>query len=100
MSGLCPPYIKYKLFTNPYLARYLIGITNPDNEDEELWVTEIGKSAQYRKLVSMNKLIGHMFTQTAETFEKTKHKNDWKSYHDTLSLFVTAKSYSYMREKC
>ena len=78
----------YRTAENPYLERY--------GDD---WETKIGSSDACRNKVSINKLVDHMFVESALIFQGTIHENDWVLYHDALTLFSSAASLQYMSDK-
>ena len=88
LPGTCPPAINHKAHENPYLSRY-----------GEEWKEKIGEATLCRGFVSINKLIDHMFVETAKVFVGTAHENDWVLYHDALALFTSKESMEYMRHK-
>lgn len=49
--------------------------------------------------VSIVRMTDHIFYKPAKIFVGTEHKNDYKIYHDTLTLFVANDSYDYMKAK-
>ena len=52
-----------------------------------------------KNFVSINRLIDHIFIESAKIFVGTEHENDYKVYHDALNLSVATDSYAYIREK-
>ena len=49
-----------------------------------------------KNFVLINKIIDHIFQESANSFVGIVHKNNWKVYHDAMTLFVAADSYEYM----
>ena len=94
--GACPPKKDHRLADNPYLSRYPTPIPNPDPDGEEEWEKMVAKSQGCKNFVSINRLIDHIFIDSAKIFVGTEHDNDYKVYHDALTLFVATDSYAYM----
>jgi len=99
VPGACPPKKDHRLADNPYLSRYPTPIPNPDPDGEEAWEKMVAKSQICKHFVSINRMIDHIFIESAKVFVGTEHADDYKVYHDALSLFVAKDSYDYMKLK-
>ena len=71
LSGTCPPKIDHRKATNPYISRFSPDLNLPPGEEQQ-WEKEMAKSVICNKVVSINKLIDHIFKQT----NKNIHRND------------------------
>lgn len=52
-----------------------------------------------RKYTCITKMVDHMFEETKKIYRNTTHTNDWKLYHDALSLMTAKECRSYIQKK-
>ena len=63
LPGTFPPNIYHRRAANPYTSRFPPDPNLPPDEEQE-WEKQIAKSAICNKVVSINKLIDHIFIDT------------------------------------
>lgn len=57
------------------------------------------KSSGCNKKVSINKLNDGIMQASREVFQGTVYKDNWKAYHNTLTLMTGKHGLDYMKEK-
>ena len=88
LPGSAPPIKDHTLEPHPYQSLY-----------PTTWKTQMAASSTMSTSSNINNLIEHIFMKSKEAFVGTLYENEWYVYHDALSLFTSAKSIEYMKQK-
>ena len=83
-----PSPLDHRKATNPYISKY--------GED---WEKHIKKSPTLTNSVVITDYIHHMMDESARIMSGTKFAQNWKIYHDALSLMRAKETKKWMEEK-
>ena len=83
-----PLPIDHRKAANPYESKY--------GAD---WKKFIVKSPTFSNSVLITDYITHIMQESKRVMEGTKHQEDWKVYHDALSLMTAKETKEWMREE-
>lgn len=71
----------------------------PKKDNEEEWEKMVTKLQICKQCVSINIMIDHIFHKSAKVCVGIEHENNYKVYHDALTLFISTDTYHYMKAK-
>ena len=83
-----PLPIDHRKSTNPYESKY-------GND----WMKMMRKSPTFSNSVLITDYISHMMEESRRVMAGTKHQEDWKVYHDALSLMTAKETKQWMQQK-
>ena len=83
-----PPDIDHRKAENPYISRY-----------GDQWESYMRKSPTFANSVLITEYIDHMMRESALVMKGTKFEDNWRVYHDALSLMTSKDTKKWMDEK-
>ena len=86
--GECPPLIDHTKSEAPYKILY-------DSDSQR----RLEEGVSLNKFCSINKIIDCMVQVSQQVFQGTVHKEDWKVYHNVLSLVTYKEVLTYIQYK-
>jgi predicted flap endonuclease-1-like 5' DNA nuclease len=65
---------------------------------EEFWEAKLKQASHMSAYVCITEMVTHIHDESARVMKGTVHENDWKFYHDALSLMTAKDTIAWMKK--